>query len=147
MAPDASHSSFRRLSLSPRFEYRACLRHHQSKLLKPNPNPPAPMDADIDPNDGYEIIGRGELAKVDETVMSLTCTEHSEDETSSKRPPPRYYIKRPLQARRQSLSKTRTYATNHTNGINNVSSLLWVCSPSYCSNPTTVTLVPWKSIS
>lgn len=74
--------------------------------LTPNPNPPPPMVLDINPADGYVLIGRGELAKVDETFLPAPP---SEIETSKWEKPARFSSRRPLQPRRCSISKSQKY--------------------------------------
>ncbi|KZV66723.1 hypothetical protein PENSPDRAFT_667551 [Peniophora sp. CONT] len=92
--------------LTHRFTHPSRTRHYRLDLTTPNPNPPPAMELDIDPADGYVLIARGELAKVNETFLPAPP---SEIECPKWEKPVRFSMKRPLQPRRCSLSKSKNY--------------------------------------
>ncbi|VDC02844.1 unnamed protein product [Peniophora sp. CBMAI 1063] len=94
-----------RLTLAACAATRTHHRRYAIQLTQPNPNPPPAMELDINPEDGYELIARGELAKGDETMLPAPPSEHELErpERSARGLP----IKRPLAPRRCSVSKTQ----------------------------------------
>ncbi|VDC02860.1 unnamed protein product [Peniophora sp. CBMAI 1063] len=89
-----------------KFTHPSSRRHYRIDLTKPNPNPPPPMKLDIDPSDGYVLFAHGDLAKIDETFLPAPPSEIEVDKWER---PIRFSARRPIQARRCSLGKSRNY--------------------------------------
>ncbi|KZV66462.1 hypothetical protein PENSPDRAFT_737095 [Peniophora sp. CONT] len=81
-------------------------RRYRTDFMQPNPNPPPAMELDINPDDGYTLVARGELSKDNENMLPSPPSELELEryEHSVQLP-----IKRPLAPRRCSVSKTKNY--------------------------------------